>query len=166
MGDRLLAGLILIAAALATPPTAGARPGDALMTALPLPPEGWTIANMKVGRTRYREPMAEIQYRIRGGQAYVRVVSSDRPPSGNPDVAVKSDPFLKRHKATVLTVGAKKLILFRLRQAWFVIGVAGPRNTVQIYVLHPGARDRGRSVAIGLARRIDWPNLAKVRALP
>lgn len=165
MGARRAAGLLFILAALAAAPV-HARPGDELMMALPLPPKGWAIANMKVGRTRYREPMAEIQYRTSGGQAYVRVVSSDRPPLADPEAAVKTDAFLKRNRATVLKVGAQKLVLFTLRQAWYVMGVAGPRNTVQIYVLHQRARDRGRSAAIDLARRIDWATLATVRALP
>ena len=165
MAARRAAGVFFMATVLAASPAA-ARPGDALMMALPPPPKGWTIVNMKVGRTRHREPMAEIQYRTSGGEAYVRVVSSSRPPPADPDVAVKTDSFLKRNKATVLKVGEQKLVLFTLRRAWFVIGVAGPRNTVQIYVLHRRARDRGRSTAIGLARRIDWKRLAKVQAIP
>lgn len=136
------------------------------MASLPIPPAGWSVANIKVGRTRHREPMAEIQFRRAGGVAYVRVVSADRPLRTDPSVAVKTDPFLRRARAEVLLVQTKKLILFTLRKSWFVMGVAGPRNSVQIFVAYGRARDRGRSVAIDLARKINWRKLARAKALP
>ena len=164
VGRTLRIGLIVVLAIVLGPAQAAAKPGDALMKSLPVPPRDWSVANIRTGRTRDQEPMAEIQFRRAGGVAYVRIVSSDAPPRGNPDVAVKTDPFLKRAKAEVLQVRRKKLILFTLRKSWFVTGVAGPRNTVQIFVAYGLSRDGGRSVAIELARKIDWRELARLKA--